>query len=41
MKRVNFRHKKTDGKVAIGIVSLGKLEYKINTTGVLTRTMQV
>jgi len=25
-------------KGVIGIVSLGKLEYKINTTGVLTRT---
>jgi len=28
-------------KMAIGIISLGKLEFKINTTGVLKRTMQV
>jgi len=28
-------------KGAIGIVSLGKLEFKINTTSVLKRTRQV
>ena len=39
--RRNLDIKKPMAKGAIGIVSLGKLEFKINTTGVLTRTNSV